>query len=198
MKDRASYISVARAKQEGKQTIAVASTGNAAASLACLCAGEGMESVVYVPKNAPLEKIIQSQIYGARIVLYDGSYDDAYDVCLLDSAANGWYNRCTGYNPYMTEGKKTVAYEIAEQLGWNVPDRVFVSVGDGSIIGALYKGFYDLLQLGWTKKIPKLMGVQAQGSAYFYDAVQNNEDVVLKHKIKSQTLCRQYLLRFAS
>ena len=117
-----------------------------------------------------------------------GTYDDAFDLCLKASKTYGWYNRNTAYNPYMSEGKKTAAYEICEQLDWNAPDRIFVSVGDGCIIGGLHKGLKDMFALGWIDKMPRLMGVQASGSSYMYDAWKNNEEILSKTPISAQTV----------
>ncbi len=171
LKDRASSLVVARALQEGIEVVATASTGNAAAALAGLGAGlEQIEIIIFMPRDAPPAKIAQPLAYGAHVFLVDGSYDDAYELCTRACAEFGWYSRNTGVNPFTTEGKKTAALEIAEQLGWRAPDVVAVSVGDGSIISGIYKGFYDLLQLGWIDKLPRLLGAQAEGSAVLADA----------------------------
>lgn len=164
-KDRASALAVVKAQEAGATTITTASTGNAAAALAGLAASVGLQAVIFVPRNAPQAKIAQHLIYGARVFLVDGTYGDAFELTLQVARAYGWYNRNTAYNPYMTEGKKTAAYEICEQLGWRVPDVVFVPVGDGCILGGIHKGFKDLLALGWIDRLPRLMGVQAEGSA---------------------------------
>ncbi|MGH2544665.1 MAG: threonine synthase, partial [Ardenticatenaceae bacterium] len=164
LKDRASAMALTRARELGYDTIATASTGNAAAALAGIAASVGIRAVIFVPRRAPQAKIAQLLVYGAELYLVDGSYDDAFELSLEASEKEGWYCRNTGYNPFMTEGKKTVAYEIAEQLGWEVPDVVVVSVGDGSIIGGVHKGFHDLLQLGWIEQMPRLIGAQAVGS----------------------------------
>jgi threonine synthase len=100
----------------------------------------------------------------------------------------GWYNRNTAYNPYMSEGKKTASYEICEQLRWEAPDCIFVSVGDGCIIGGLHKGLKDLQALGWIDHMPRLIGVQAEGSAYMAQAWENNEDVLTKPPIDAHTV----------
>jgi threonine synthase len=110
------------------------------------------------------------------VYLVRGSYDAAFDLCMEAAAEYGWYNRNTGFNPYMAEGKKTAAFEICEQLGWKVPDRVFVGVGDGCIISGLHKGFKDLLALGWIDRMPRLMGVQAAGSDFMYRAWKEKAD----------------------
>lgn len=169
-KDRASAVAVVKARECGAQIITTASTGNAAAALAGLSASVGLPAVIFVPKTAPPAKIAQHLIYGARVMLVDGTYDDAFELTLKVAKTYGWYNRNTAYNPFMTEGKKTAAYEICEQLGWQAPDRIFVPVGDGCIIGGVHKGLKDLLALGWIDKMPKIMGVQAAGSSPLVDA----------------------------
>ena len=198
LKDRASAIAVARTRQLGIPVVATASTGNAAAALASQCAAVGQPNVIFVPKTAPQAKIAQLLVYGSRVLAIDGSYDRAFDLCIEACHTFGWYNRNTGYNPYMTEGKKTVALEMAEQLAsgnWQVaggglivtadatapyfqaPDAVFVSVGDGCIIGGVHKGFKDLLALGWIDKMPRIYGVQSTQSAALVDAWRRDLDV---------------------
>ena len=169
-KDRASAIALLKALEMGRDVISGASTGNAASSLATLSASLGVKNIIFVPAAAPQAKIAQLLIYGATVLAVDGTYDEAFELCLAASKIYGWYNRNTAYNPYMTEGKKTAAFEICEQLNWQVPDRIFVGVGDGCIIGGLHKGFKDLLALGWIDRLPRLMGVQAAGSAAMYTA----------------------------
>lgn len=169
-KDRASAVAVVKAREVGAEIITTASTGNAAAALAGLSASVGLPAVIFVPKSAPEAKIAQHLIYGARVMLVDGAYDDAFELTLKVAREFGWYNRNTAYNPYMTEGKKTGILEICEQLAWEAPDRVFVPVGDGCIIGSVHKGLKDLLALGWIDYMPKIMGVQAEGSSPLVDA----------------------------
>jgi threonine synthase len=187
-KDRASAVAVVKAMEKGAGIITTASTGNAAAALSGLCASVGQSNVIFVPETAPQAKIAQLLVFGSRVILVKGSYDDAFELCLKAAKNYGWYNRNSGYNPYMTEGKKTAAYEICEQLAWKAPDRIFVSVGDGCIIGGLHKGLKDLLALGWIDKMPKLMGVQAAGSSYLYTAWKNGEDILTKPPIAAQTV----------
>ncbi len=163
-KDRATQIIILKALQLGIDEISAASTGNAGSSLAGICAKLGITSHIFVPKNIPASKRIQIQSYGANIYLVDGSYDDAFDLCLDVSKEKGWYNRNTAYNPLTIEGKKSSAYDIFISQKGEVPDYIFVSVGDGVIISGIYKGFWELKQLGWIEKIPKLIGVQAKGS----------------------------------
>ena len=186
-KDRASAIAVVKAREIGADIITTASTGNAAAALGGLCASIQQTNVIFVPETAPQAKIAQLLVFGSRVFLVKGTYNEAFELCLKASRTYGWYNRNTGFNPYMTEGKKTAAYEICEQLGWEAPDRIFVSVGDGCIIGGLHKGLKDLLALGWIDKMPKLMGVQAAGSNYMYLAWKDKEDILTKPPINAET-----------
>jgi threonine synthase len=164
-KDRASAVAVTKARELGFQIVTCASTGNAASSLAGLAASVGLPTVIFVPERAPAAKVAQLLIFGARVVSVRGTYDEAFDLCLDVSSEYGWYSRNTAINPYMSEGKKTAALEICEQLDWQVPDKMFVSVGDGCIIGGLWKGLRDLHALGFIERIPQLIGVQAEGSA---------------------------------
>ncbi len=187
-KDRASAIAVVKAREKGAEIITTASTGNAAAALSGLCASVKQPNVIFVPESAPQAKIAQLLVFGSTVALVKGTYDDAFELCLEAAKEYGWYNRNTGYNPYMSEGKKTASFEICEQLGWNAPDRIFVSVGDGCIIGGLHKGLKDLHALGWIDRLPKIMGVQAEGSSYMYQAWKNDEDVLTKPPIDAQTV----------
>ncbi len=173
LKDRASALVLARALARGFKTVSAASTGNAAAALAGLGASlPAVDIVIFVPASAPAAKIAQLLVYGAEVLLVEGSYDEAFDLCMRTCAAQGWHSRNTGVNPYTTEGKKTAALEIAEQLNWRAPDAVVVSVGDGSIISGIHKGFRDLLELGWIEAMPRLIGAQAAGSAVLAKAFE--------------------------
>ncbi len=164
-KDRASAIGVVKALELEFETITCASTGNAASSLAGLSASLGLRSVIFVPERAPQAKVAQLLIFGATVIMVKGTYDQAFDLCLEAAREYGWYSRNTAYNPYLSEGKKTAALELCEQLEWEAPDKIFVSVGDGCIIGGLWKGLRDLRALGFIERIPQLVGVQAEGSA---------------------------------
>lgn len=176
LKDRASALIVARAVADGIQVVTTASTGNAAAALAGLAASVGLPAVIFVPEAAPEAKIAQLLTYGATVLLVKGNYDRAFELAVAAAERYGWYNRNTGMNPYTLEGKKTVAFEIAEQLGWQMPDAIVVSVGDGNIIAAVHKGLKDLYALGWIDRIPRLIGVQAEGSAACYKAWKSGAD----------------------
>ena len=165
LKDRASAVGVVKALELGREVMTCASTGNAASSLAGLATSVGLTTYIFVPQTAPQAKVAQLLIFGANVIMVKGTYDQAFDLCLEATKEYGWYSRNTAFNPYLSEGKKTAALEICEQLEWEAPDRIFVSVGDGGIIGGVWKGLKDLHALGFIDKMPKLMGVQAEGAA---------------------------------
>jgi threonine synthase len=173
-KDRPSALAVVKAREAGAGVVTTASSGNAGSALAGMCASVGMKSVIFAPVYAPAAKIAQLQIYGSKIALVEGSYDEAFDLCLEAGRRYGWYQRSTGYNPFMAEGKKTAALEIGEQLNWEVPDKVFVGVGDGCIIGGMWKGFNDLHRLGLIDRFPQMIGVQAEGASAIVDAANSD------------------------
>ncbi len=175
-KDRASAIALVVAREINSSIVTGASTGNAGSSMACLCASVDMPAVIFVPKSAPVAKLAQMLIFGAKLIAVDGTYDDAFDLCLKVSEEFGWVNRNTGYNPFTREGKKTCAYEIAEQMGWQVPDKVFVPVGDGNIISGIGKGFYDLYSIGFIDRIPQIYGVQSEKSNSVYLSVKKSRE----------------------
>ncbi len=163
-KDRASQLVSAYAKEQGIDTIVAASTGNAGSSLAGICASQKQRAIIMVPKTAPAAKLLQIVMYGATPVLVNGNYDAAFDLSLQATKSFGWFNRNTAYNPFTIEGKKTVAFEIYDQLKGNLPSRIFVSVGDGVIISGVYKGFEDLLELGLIDEMPIIVAVQSDKS----------------------------------
>ena len=163
-KDRASALVSAFAKEKGIDTIVAASTGNAGSSLAGICATQGQKAIILVPESAPKAKLTQIVMYGANIIPVKGTYDDAFDLSIKATKEFGWYNRNTAFNPFTIEGKKTVSFELYEQLGYQVPDRIFVPVGDGVIISGVFKGFEDLLKLNIIDKMPCVVAVQSKGS----------------------------------
>lgn len=170
-KDRASSVAVCKALELGFPVIAGASTGNAASSTACLCASLGVSPTIFVPASAPEAKVAQLLVFGATVYAVQGTYDDAFDLCSEVCREYGWFNRNTGFNPYTREGKKTVSFEICEQLGWEVPDTVLVPVGDGNIFSGVWKGFKDLYGVGLIDRLPRLIAVQSDKSSAVVDAV---------------------------
>lgn len=163
-KDRASAVVSAYAKEKGFHTIVTASTGNAGSSLAGICAAQNQKAIILVPEAAPIAKLTQILMYGAQIIPVKGNYDDAFNLSIKATEEFGWYNRNTAFNPLTIEGKKTVSFELFEQLNFNIPDAIFVSVGDGVIISGLYKGFEDLLKLQIIDRMPTIIAVQASKS----------------------------------
>jgi len=164
-KDRASSLVVIKAQEAARPIVTCASTGNAASSLAGFAAATPLQTVIFVPKTAPEAKVAQLLIFGAKVFLVDGSYDVAYDLAAEAAGRFGWYNRSAAVNPFLVEGKKTGALEIAEQTDWNPPDFVFVGVGDGSVISGVCKGFAELKHLGLIARVPQVIGVQAAGAS---------------------------------
>ncbi len=164
-KDRASLLVVAKAVEYGFDTVATASTGNAATALAAIAAAAGLRAVVLVPAAAPPAKLIQMQSYGATVIAVDGSYDQAYELCREACDSFGWYNRSTALNPFTVEGKKTAALEIGAAMAPDVPDAVVVPTGDGVILAGLAKGFRDLEKAGLLPHCPRLIAVQPEGSS---------------------------------
>ena len=163
-KDRASDLVCAFAKENGIDAIVTASTGNAGSSLAGICASQNQKAIIFAPASAPKAKLTQILMYGAQLIPVDGTYDDAFELSIEATKKFGWYNRNTAYNPFTIEGKKIVAFEIFQQMKRELPDRVFVPVGDGCIISGIYKGFEDLLKLGLIDKIPTIVAVQSEKS----------------------------------
>ena len=164
LKDRASAVGVAKAVELGRNVMCAASTGNAASSLSGFAAVAGIKTYIFVPETAPEAKVTQLLIYGSNVFLVKGTYDEAVELCFKAAEEFGWYNRSCAINPYLVEGKKTISYEICEQLDWKAPDIAVVAVGDGCTIGGVWKGFKECFELGLIDKFPKIVGVQAENS----------------------------------
>lgn len=171
LKDRASAMAVVKAAEAGADTIACSSTGNAASSLAGNAAARGFKTYIFVPSRAPQGKVAQLLVFGANVISVEGSYEDTFRLSAEAIDRWGWYNRNAAVNPYLSEGKKTVALEIAEQMNWQVPDYVAISVGDGCTIAGVWKGFKDLYNTGFIDKLPRLISVQASGCCPVNNAV---------------------------
>lgn len=172
LKDRASFLVAAEALRLGESRVVAASTGNAASALSAVCASAGLEALIFVPEKAPRAKLVQMVTHGARVLPVKGTYDDAFALSLAFTKARGGLNRNTAYHPLTIEGKKTVSLEIAEQLGFEAPDAVFVSVGDGVILAGVHKGFKDLVAVGLLPRLPRLVAVQAEKSDAIHRFIQ--------------------------
>jgi threonine synthase len=175
LKDRASAVGVVKAVEAGAQVIACASTGNAASSLAGHAAAMGIRTAIFVPEYAADGKLAQLLVFGAHVFKVQGSYQQTCALCDEAVAKYGWYNRSCAVNPYLVEGKKTAALEMAQQLNWQPPDWVVVPTGDGCTIAGIHKGFKDLHRLGWIRRLPKLLAVQAEGSPGIYEFARTGE-----------------------
>lgn len=176
LKDRASAMAVAKAKEAGAKIIACSSTGNAASSLAGNAAAAGFETVIFVPERAPKGKVAQLMVFGAHVISVKGTYEDTFRLSAEAIEEYGWYNRNAAINPYLMEGKKTVSFEIAEQLDFHMTDYVAVSVGDGCTISGVWKGFTDLYQAGLIDRLPRLISVQAEGCCPINRAIAEGKD----------------------
>lgn len=176
-KDRASAVALQHAREAGFDMVTGASTGNAASATAVLSAQIGMKARIFVPKAAPRAKIAQLVTFGAEVLAVDGTYDQAFDLCLEATRRWGWYNRNTGFNPYTREGKKTVSFEIVEALDFEIPDLVVVPVGDGNIFSGVWKGFVEAKKLGLIDRLPKMLAAQAEGSAAIVNAFHGDGEI---------------------
>ncbi|MCD7945396.1 MAG: threonine synthase [Clostridiales bacterium] len=175
LKDRASAMAVVKAEEAGAEIIACSSTGNAASSLAGNAAAAGFPTYIFVPSRAPKGKVSQLMIFGAHVISVRDSYEDTFRLSQQAIERYGWYNRNAAINPYLMEGKKTVALEIAEQLHWQMTDYVALSVGDGCTIAGVWKGFKDLYATGMIDHLPRLISVQAEGCCPLNRAIAENK-----------------------
>lgn len=176
LKDRASSMAVAKAMEAGAKVIACSSTGNAASSLAGNAAAAGLKTYIFVPSRAPKGKVAQLMTFGATVISVQGSYEETFELSKQAIEKWGWYNRNAAINPYLSEGKKTVGLEIMEQLNWEVPDYIAISVGDGCTIAGLWKGLKDLYAIGFLDRLPRLISAQAEGCCPLNRAIENGED----------------------
>ena len=173
LKDRASAMAVAKAREAGASVIACSSTGNAASSLAGNAAAAGLSTYIFVPSRAPKGKVAQLMTFGATVISVQGSYEETFELSKQAIDRWGWYNRNAAINPYLSEGKKTVALEIMEQLNWEVPDYIAISVGDGCTIAGLWKGLKDLHTIGFIDRLPRLISAQAAGCCPLNRAIES-------------------------
>jgi threonine synthase len=180
LKDRPSAVGVVMAVAAGAERIACASTGNAASSTACAAASVGLPATIFVPERAPMPKIAQLRIFGAEVLRVRADYDATWELCADVARMNpSWFNRNCAVNPYLLEGKKTAALELAEALGDDVPDWVVYSVGDGCTIAGGVKGLEQAHAAGWIPKVPRVLGVQADGARPLVDAFNEDRDLEL-------------------
>jgi len=165
-KDRGLSLAVSRAKELGVKKMAIPSAGNAGGSLSAYAARAGIEAHVFMPKDTPLANQIEAQQYGAQLTLVDGLITDCGRLIAERKAAEGWFDVSTLKEPYRVEGKKTMGYEIAEQLNWSLPDVIIYPTGGGTGLIGMWKAFKEMEELAWIgSKRPRMVSVQASGCA---------------------------------
>ena len=173
-KARGLSAAVSRARELGIKKVVIPSAGNAGGALAAYAARAGMDALIYMPKSTPFANIVESKITGARVELVDGLIDRAGRYAEQQSDEEGWFNMSTFKEPYRVEGKKIMGFEIAESLGWKLPDVILYPTGGGTGLVGMWKAFKELEALGWleTKTMPKMISVQADGCAPVVKAIQ--------------------------
>ena len=177
-KDRVVAVAAAKALELGRTTLSCSSTGNLANAVAARAAAEGLEAVVLVPASLEPEKLIATSIYGARVIAVEGSYDDCSRLSVELSFELDWAFVNVGLRSYYAEGSKTLAFEIAEQLGWSLPDAVIAPIGSGSMFTKVHQGFGELLELGLAGgPPPRLFGGQGEGCSPVALAFENGSKV---------------------
>jgi threonine synthase len=166
-KARGMAAAVSRAVELGARGLVTPTAGNAGAAMAAYAARAGLPAYVSAPKDAPESCIQQASVYGAEVELVDGLISDAGRVAAEAARQRGWFNVATLREPYRAEGKKTMGLELAEQLGWHLPDAIVYPAGGGTGVVGMWKAFAELRQLGWLRneKLPKMIIVQAEGCA---------------------------------
>ncbi len=178
-KDRPNTVGISAANELGINDVAIASTGNGAASLAAYAARGGMSCHVFVPEAAPLEKTVQAMYHGAEVIRTPGDYSESFHRADTECRKRGWANITSTYiNPYTMEGDKTIAYEIFAQLGYRVPQWIIVPLGAGPMLSGIFKGFEELNTLGFCRGLPRMAGVQAEGCAPIIRAFREGADVI--------------------
>jgi threonine synthase len=176
-KDRVVTVALAKAQELGFEVVACASTGNLANAVAAHAAAAGLESYVFVPADLEEQKILATGVYGTNLVAVNGNYDDVNRLCTELSGERDWAFVNVNMRPYYSEGSKTVGYEIAEQLGWELPDRVVVPVASGSLITKIARGFEEWLEVGLVEgELPKFNGAQAEGCSPVAQAWEAGRD----------------------
>jgi threonine synthase len=174
-KDRGLSLAISRAKELGVKKAAVPSAGNAGGSFAAYAARAGIEAHVFMPRDTPMANRIEVEQYGAKLTLVDGLINDCGRIVAERKNAEGWFDVSTLKEPYRVEGKKTMGYEIAEQLNWRLPDVIIYPTGGGTGLIGMWKAFAELEELGWIASArPRMVSVQASGCAPIVKAFDEN------------------------
>ena len=180
-KDRPAGVAVSRAKETKLKAVGCASTGNLASATAAHAAKAGLPCYIFAPSDIEHVKIAQALSYGAEFVAVEGTYDDANRIASIIGDSKGYGIVNINMRPYYVEGSKTLAYEVAEQLDWQVPDRLIIPVGSGAMLNAICKGFEELHALGLVDSVKhlKIVAAQPHGCAPIVDAFKRNSDEVI-------------------
>nr|MDO8134678.1 threonine synthase [Candidatus Njordarchaeum guaymaensis] len=189
-KDRVFTVMISKALEYGRNTVVVASTGNAAAAASAYSAKAGIRCYIFVSETTSTAKITQMLMHEAKVIKLKGGLLEAGSLALEASKQFGWFHVTTGKSmqPYSTEGPKTLAYEIAEQLDWEVPDNVVVPVGGGDTLGGIWKGFKDLKEIGLIDKLPRMVAAQAEGAPLVVKAFRENKEFFQVMPIEPKTI----------
>jgi threonine synthase len=175
-KDRGLSLAISRAKELGVKKAAIPSAGNAGGSFAAYAARAGIEAHVFMPRDTPMANQIEVRQYGAKLTLVDGLINDCGRIIADKKTTEGWFNVSTLKEPYRVEGKKTMGYEIAEQLNWHLPDVIIYPTGGGTGLIGMWKAFGELEELGWIGSArPRMVSVQASGCAPIVKAFDENK-----------------------
>ncbi|WP_067139863.1 threonine synthase [Microtetraspora malaysiensis] len=191
-KDRVVAIALEAARNFGFHTLSCSSTGNLAGAVGAAAARAGLDSCVFIPSDLEAAKITMASVYGGRLVAIDGTYDEVNRFCselIGDELGEKWGFVNVNLRPYYAEGSKTLAYEIAEQLGWRIPDQIVVPVASGSQLTKIDKGFRELIRLGLVEDKPyRVFGAQAEGCSPVSGAYKAGHDVV--QPVKPDTIAK--------
>jgi threonine synthase len=189
-KDRVASVALSKALEFGFKTAACASTGNLANSVAAHAARAGLRSFVFIPSNLERAKVVTTAVYGGNVIAIDGNYDDVNRLCAELAGTYRWAFVNVNVRPFYAEGSKTLAYETAEQLGWETPDHVVVPVASGSLLTKIRKGFDELHKVGLTEQPPKVRvsGAQALGCSPVATAWREDSDTI--RPVKPDTIAK--------
>ncbi|GAA3727821.1 threonine synthase [Spinactinospora alkalitolerans] len=191
-KDRVVAMAVEAARTFGFHTLSCSSTGNLAGAVGAAAARAGFKSCVFIPAGLEEGKVVMAAVYGGQVVAIDGNYDDVNRFCselIGDPAGEDWGFVNVNLRPYYGEGSKTLAYEIAEQLGWRVPDQIIIPIASGSQLTKIDKGFRELIELGLVEDRPyRIFGAQATGCSPVAKAWESGHDVI--QPVKPDTIAK--------
>ena len=177
-KDRCMSVSLTKARELAAPAVALGSAGNAGAAAAAYAARASIPCYVFLPASTPVERVAQTLMYGARMISVRGTTTDCIDMVGEACKLHGWHNVTTAipYNPFQAEATKTIAFELAQEMKWDVPDWILVPIGGGGILSGIYKGYHEMHKMGLIDKMPRMVGVQASGCAAVVKAFKEGKE----------------------